>query len=176
MQLNDGGRRYEEPALARLVGVASEARVCRLEFVWRLGGLLQVPSSTMKAVEAVRCPKRGVDSVEQLSPRAWFKDYDMLSSVLSPSTKGLYGDGRRSGQERRTNKGTTCEQTRASRESRAGRLTLTECPLRICSSSGRVCVQVRADERDGGEQSVRIDGVRDPCTHTMGLRFSYGHA
>lgn len=46
------------------------------------------------------------------------KNYDMLSSVLSPCTKGLYGDGRRSGQERRTNKGTTCEL----RPGRAGRV------------------------------------------------------
>jgi hypothetical protein len=50
------------------------------------------------------------------------------------------------------------EQSRAFMDSWAGRLTLTECPLRICLSSGRVCVQVRADERDGGEQSVRSCG------------------
>lgn len=66
------------------------------------------------------------------------------------------------------------EQSRAFMDSGTGRLTLTECPLRICLSSGRVCVQVWADERDGGEQSVRSCefGIRARTQSDSGSRTS----
>lgn len=101
----------------------------------------------------------------------------MLSSVAQ-SCKGRYGvhgSGRRSGQGRRTNKGTPCEQTRAFLESGTDRLTFADA---LCVSASPPVACARKFERtsETAANNLSENEIRDPCTHTMKPQFWHDHA